>query len=122
MSAAGQAEGGQRSLRAPEVPEQQALEAEIEQTREELGQTVAALAAKADVKARATNKTRQLTGQLKGTAGQAKKWAAGQAAGARRATLPVQQATVSARQQPVLLAAGAAMAAGIVLIIWGSRR
>ena len=43
--------------------DQQELEKEIEQTREQLGQTVEALAAKVDVKARAQEKLGQLTAQ-----------------------------------------------------------
>ncbi len=42
----------------------QAQAREIERTREELGQTVAALAAKADVKARARDKVAELSGRL----------------------------------------------------------
>ena len=48
--------------------DQQELEKEIEQTREQLGQTVEALAAKVDVKARAQQELGQLTARLKGTA------------------------------------------------------
>jgi hypothetical protein len=47
---------------------QQALTQEIERTREELGQTVEALAAKADVKARAQDATAELTARVRGTA------------------------------------------------------
>jgi Protein of unknown function (DUF3618) len=42
--------------------DRQALEEEIEQTREYLGETVQALAGKADVKARAQDKASELTG------------------------------------------------------------
>ena len=48
--------------------DQQELEKEIEQTREQLGQTVEALAAKVDVKARAQQELGQLTARLKGKA------------------------------------------------------
>jgi Protein of unknown function (DUF3618) len=48
----------------PDNPE--ALVAEINRTREELGETVEALAAKADVKARAQQRTAEVSGQLKG--------------------------------------------------------
>jgi len=41
------------------------LQAEIDQTRERLGQTVEELAAKADVKARARAKAADLTGQVR---------------------------------------------------------
>ena len=52
--------------------DQQELEKEIEQTRERLGETVEALAAKVDVKARAQAKVGQLTARLKGKAAEAK--------------------------------------------------
>ena len=50
---------------------QQELEKEIEQTREQLGETVEALVAKVDVKARAQQKLGQLTARLKGKATEA---------------------------------------------------
>ena len=51
--------------------EQAGLEQEIERTREQLGQTVEALAAKADVKAQARVKAAQVTGRLRRVAVQA---------------------------------------------------
>jgi hypothetical protein len=51
--------------------DRQALQEEIERTREHLGETVEALVAKADVKARAQDKARELTGRLKAKADQA---------------------------------------------------
>jgi uncharacterized protein YjbJ (UPF0337 family) len=108
VNAAGRDQGGKGPAPAAGGPESQALAQEIQQTREQLGETVAGLAAKADVKARATGKAHQLTSQLKARAGQAKERAARQAGGARR--------------EPVLLAvAGGAMAVGIVLIVWAIR-
>jgi chromosome segregation ATPase len=61
----------------------QELKAEIEQTREQLGQTVEQLAAKADVKSQARAKMAALTGQAKSKAAQARTQAAGRSAGAR---------------------------------------
>lgn len=59
---------------APKAPDDpQALREEIERTREQLGATVEALAAKADVKAQAQQKLSQLTGRLKTAATQAKR-------------------------------------------------
>ena len=52
------------------------LRAEIEQTREHLGDTVDQLAAKADVKAQAQAKAADLTQRAKDTAGQARQHAA----------------------------------------------
>jgi septal ring factor EnvC (AmiA/AmiB activator) len=51
--------------------DRQALQEEIERTREHLGETVEALVAKVDVKARAQDKARELTGRLKAKAEQA---------------------------------------------------
>jgi hypothetical protein len=52
---------------APARPDNpQALMEEINRTREELGDTVEALAAKVDVKARAQHKAAEVSGQLKG--------------------------------------------------------
>ena len=46
------------------TPEEQALTEEIERTREHLGETVEALAAKADVKARAQHDAAEVKGNL----------------------------------------------------------
>ncbi len=64
--------------------DEQELRQEIEQTREQLGETVEQLAAKADVKGRMRAKAAQLTGQAKGKAAQARVKAADRAAGVRR--------------------------------------
>lgn len=79
------------------------LEAEIERTREQLGETVEALAAKVDVKARAQRKAGQLTGQLKSKVDQAKK-------------------QIMQRPIPVAVAAGAVGALVVTLVIIGQRR
>jgi hypothetical protein len=50
---------------ASDPPTAAELQAEIDQTRERLGQTVEELAAKADVKARARAKAADLTGQVR---------------------------------------------------------
>jgi hypothetical protein len=54
----------------PDNPEE--LVAEINRTREQLGDTVEALAAKADVKARAQQRATDVSGQLKGRVGEVK--------------------------------------------------
>lgn len=84
-------------------PDVDALRDEIRQTRAELGQTVQALAAKADVKAR-----------VKESAGQAVVWARGSLIEAGR----------SARRRPApwLAVAGGAAAIAAFLIIWKGRR
>jgi hypothetical protein len=50
----------------------QELREEIEQTRQQLGETVEELAAKADVKARTRDKAAELTGRVKGKASHAR--------------------------------------------------
>lgn len=86
--------GGQGPEAPPDNPE--ALVEEINRTREELGNTVDALAAKVDVKARAQQKATEVSGELKsrvrdvtqelsGKAGQLKGEVTGRAAGARQA-------------------------------------
>lgn len=110
-------------------PDLVALRAEIKQTRAELGETVQALAAKADVKARAREQVTQTkqrildqavsaTGRLRDVAGHAAanvKDATGEAPGAvavraRNNQLPV-----------VLIAAGLAAVVGVILIVRGRR-
>jgi Protein of unknown function (DUF3618) len=69
-----QAPAGDAAAARPDDP--QALSQEIERTREQLGQTVAALAAKADVKVRAREKAGQVAGRLKTTAARRRQQAA----------------------------------------------
>ena len=61
----------------------QELQQEIEQTREQLGDTVEQLVANADVKARARGKAAELAGRVKGEAGQARAQAAARAGSVR---------------------------------------
>ncbi len=67
----------------PGPGDEQALAREIEQTREELGETVAALAAKTDVKGRAAARFHELTGHLTAKANQIGERASGRAGQAR---------------------------------------
>ena len=105
----------------PDNPE--ALVEEINRTREELGNTVEALAAKVDVKARAQQKATEVSGQLKdkvrdvtqglsGKAGQLKGEVTDRAAGARQAAAENGK-TVLGTGQPVTqtIASRAAQAA-----------
>lgn len=76
----------------------QQLQQEIERTREQLGETVEKLAAKADVKARARDKAVEFSGRVKSKAGQARKEAAARSESARsqlagKAAAARQQAT-----------------------------
>jgi hypothetical protein len=83
----------------PAAPgDEQELKAEIEQTREQLGQTVEQLAAKTDLKARARAKAAGLTGSVKSTTAQVRAKAAGQGATVRR---QVAGTTVMARQKAI---------------------
>ena len=73
----------------------QALTEEIERIREDVGETVAALAAKADLMARAREKASEVAGRLRDTAGQVKEQAA---------AIPPQRQVVLAAACVVLLA------------------
>jgi vacuolar-type H+-ATPase subunit E/Vma4 len=81
----------------------QQLEAEIERTRERLGETAEALAAKADVKARAQQKATELTGRLQSKANQAKR-------------------QITQRPVTLAVAAGAVGALVLTLVIISRRR
>lgn len=78
----GKAQGGPGEA-APDNPDE--LMAEIERTREELGDTVEALAAKADVKARAQQRAAEVSGQLKGRVDEVKAGLASKAGQTRQA-------------------------------------
>jgi hypothetical protein len=80
----------------------QGLQQEIERTREHLGETVEALVAKVDVKARAQDEAGRLIGRLKGRVVQTRQQAAARAVEARRQAAdktagPRQKATVQGR-------------------------
>ncbi len=78
----------------------QALTEEIERTREDVGETVAALAAKADIMTRARAKTSEVAGRLRDTAGKVKEQMA----------VPQQRRIVLAVAAGVVLLAGALIA------------
>ena len=88
---------------APGPPDDpQGLQQEIERTREHLGETVEALVAKVDVKARAQDEAGRLIGRLKARVGQARQQAAARAVEARRQAAdktagPRQKATAQGR-------------------------
>ena len=99
------AEGEQRS------PEE--IRDDIEQTREELGDTVAALAEKADVKAQAKGKVEEVKqkasgkkDEFVGKAKEASPDSAGQFAG---------QATSTAKENPIPVAAAGAFVGGFLI-------
>ena len=133
---------------APDDPQE--LEREIERTREQLGETVELLAAKADVKGRAQAKATELSERIKSKAGQVRQQATGRgdsvrgqltattAAAQKRVTAaatPVWEATPeqvrqavakgasTARQRRVpLVAAAGALVVGYLLIKWRRSR
>jgi hypothetical protein len=91
------AEGNATGTRDP-----QQIREEIEATRRQMGETVEALAAKADVKGRVAHKREELVDKVKHASPDAAVSASGRAAG-------------KAREHPVPVAAAAAFAAGFVL-------
>ncbi len=82
----------------------QALTEDIERTREDIGETVAALAAKADIMARARKKAGEVGGRLSATAGKVKE----------------QMAVLPRRQVALAVAVGVVVIAGV--LIAGRRR
>jgi|SRR4051794_34691961 len=118
----------------PEKPSVEELRAEIKLTRAELGETVQALTAKADVKARAREQVEQTKQRAKDQVEHTRQMVMHQAAEAaekvrsrvRAATEP-QDGTPDVREQtgsvPVsLIVAGVVAIAGIILIVRGRRR
>ena len=119
-------------------PDVDQLRAEIKQTRAELGETVQALAAKADVKARAKDQVEQTKAKVKAQAAGATekvKDAALQASGRVRGVAAqaresgaldqVQEVRAQVRRNPIPAAAvvaGLAALVGVILIIRGRRR
>ena len=101
--------------------DQQELEKEIEQTREQLGQTVEALAAKVDVKTRAQQELGQLTARLKGKATEATRRLRLQDR-ANQAKQQVGQAGQQIRKRPVPAAATAGVIGALVLFFTVIRR
>jgi ElaB/YqjD/DUF883 family membrane-anchored ribosome-binding protein len=101
--------------------DQQELEKEIEQTREQLGETVEALTAKVDVKARAQQKLGQLTARLKGKATEATRKLRLQDR-ANQAKQQVTQAGQQISKRPVPAAATAGVIGALVLFFTFIRR
>jgi cobalamin biosynthesis Mg chelatase CobN len=123
-------------------PDVEALRADIKQTRAELGETVQALAAKADVKARAREQVEQTKQRVRAQALLATervRQAATQATATARGTAvqatdkvressaleKAQGAGEQVRRNPISLAAVLAVAAvvvGVILVVRGRRR
>ncbi|MBV9208513.1 MAG: DUF3618 domain-containing protein [Actinobacteria bacterium] len=121
-------------MTAPEsAPE---IQAEIEKTREHLGQTVEELAAKADVKARAQAKAAELRATAQGKAAELRATAQGKAAGLKSAAQgksvevrskatelsgQLRRSDLVQRRWPLAVAAAGVLAAGS-LVIWRWRK
>jgi hypothetical protein len=114
-------------------PDLEALRAEIRQTRAELGETVQALAAKADVKARAKESVEQTKATVKaqvaeatGKATEAVKGVTHSATGAlRQAREAGEPGAAEIRRNPtavVAVAVGVLAVVGMILIFRGRRR
>jgi LPXTG-motif cell wall-anchored protein len=88
--------------------EAQQLKEEIERTREHLGETVAQLVARADVKSRVQAQAAELTGR------------------AKDATAKVREQVTATRAKtgaaPWIMAAGAVVLAAAALVIWQRRK
>ena len=101
------------SVLSPGGDDPERLRAEIERTREHLGETVEQLAAKMDVPGRARAKASDLAGQLTQLAKSAPAQARTQAARSRE-----QVAARASRMHPVPLLAAAGVLAALALISW----
>ena len=122
---------------SPDDPEQ--LRAQIEQTREELGQTAEQLVAKTDVKARAQAKVTDLTQHAKDTTSRVRRQAAAQAGNARSQLVTgrdqLQTQTPDALKQAttkgiegarkyrtqLIIAVGVLVAVSVVVRVWKRR-
>jgi hypothetical protein len=93
------------------------LRQEIEQAREQLGETVQQLAAKTDVKARARGKAAELTRKVKSRASQAQVQAASRAGNVR-----ARGVGIARRRRTSLLTAGATLVSGWLVVRWWRRR
>jgi uncharacterized protein YdbL (DUF1318 family) len=95
----------------PRSPE--AIRTDIEQSREEVGDTVEALTAKTDVKAQARDRIEELKGTIRAKADQAK--AKAQSSTPESAQQGGQQLVTKARENPTPLAIGGAVLLAFLL-------
>jgi ElaB/YqjD/DUF883 family membrane-anchored ribosome-binding protein len=105
--------------------DREALRAEIQRTRAELGETVEALAAKADVKARLKDSAEQTRERVREQAAQSVarlRGQAGQAAETARGTAHDTQRSIRRNPVPWAAVAAGALAAVIVVIVVRGRR
>jgi len=103
------AEGAAMSTadRTEETRSPEEIRADIEQTREEVGDTVEALAAKSDVKAQAREKVEEIKGNVRAKADEVK--AKAQSSTPETAQQGGQQLVAKVRENPAPVALGAAM-------------
>lgn len=116
-AAAEQPTGPEAMLDGAVPDDEQELRQDIERTREQLGETVEQLAAKADVKARTRAKAADLAGQVKGKTAPA--WEA--APEPLRRTLSKGASAANQRRVP-LAAAAASLVAAYLAFRWWRRR
>lgn len=106
-------------------PDLVALRAEIKQTRADLGETVQALAHRADVKARAREQVAQtkqrILGQAASATGRLRDAAGHTAAASEEAAHGVAVRARNNQLPVVLIAAGLAAVVGVILIVRGRR-
>jgi ElaB/YqjD/DUF883 family membrane-anchored ribosome-binding protein len=109
---------------AGEARSAEEIRADIEQTREQLGETVEALAEKSDVKAQARSRIDSAKEKVAGNLGTARQTVAGKAdqfgARAREATpasagAGVQQVAATVRREPLPVAVAGAFVAGLLV-------
>lgn len=102
--------------------EEEALTGEIERTREQLGETIEALAAKADVKARAQRRAAEITGTMRGKAQTAREKLTERAAGLRGKALGGHAVGIVRTHRARAAAAAATAAAVLVAALLALRR
>jgi Protein of unknown function (DUF3618) len=114
-------------MTAPESSPETAqdIQAEIERTREDLGQTVEELAAKADVKARAHGKAAEMKATAQGKAADVKATAQGKAVQLKSTAAAkadqLQRSEIVQRHSPLAAAAAGVLVVGAILI-WKRRK
>jgi hypothetical protein len=109
-------------MSSQETPvDQQALRSDIAETRAELGETVAALSAKTDVRARASDAVGQVTDQAREKARAVGDQVKAGAASVRDSLAEVEVPAVVRRPLPVAVLVGAAVGVALVVFWWRRR-
>jgi hypothetical protein len=110
----GQDTGQGRTQQLTDEQSAEQLRAEIEETRADLGDTAAALAAKTDVKARARTKAEEVKRSALNKVGRDPAGTSS-SGGSGGASVAIKQARTKAEQNPVLVAAIGALLGGIAI-------